>query len=208
MKSIILTSIACVLLAGCQLGTGDPTNSSFSTPSASGSLSKTTNGRSGSDVSGVTGNVYGYQVGSVPDDGLQGFAGIASGASVSAAPATGTATFNGDFELAVIDYIITDGTRVSGQSSFDRGAITLTADFDTGRLTGGGTGLSGSVGNIVLSNNVLNVDGQFTGQSLGGTVTYDGVSGPLRGLVGGNEVIGTFHGHTDSQVHAGGFIAN
>ena len=90
----------------------------------------------------------------------------------------------------------------------DRGSITLNADFATGRLTGGGTGQDGGTSNLVLNNNLLTVDGTFAGSTLGGVVTYDGVSGPLRGLVGSDEVIGAFHGHTDSQVHAGGFIAN
>lgn len=201
-------TIACVALAGCNLGLGDPTDSSFSTPSSSGTLNEVGSGRSGSDVSGVTGNVYGYQVGSVSDDGLQGFAGIASGASVTPITGSGTARYDGQFEVAVIDFIMVNGTQVSGQSASDRGSIALTADLDAGTLTGNGVGLNGGIGNIVLANNVLTVDGTFSGETLRGTVTYDGVSGPLRGLIGSDEVIGAFHGHTDRQVHAGGFIAN
>lgn len=206
--TLIMASVASIALAGCELGQGDPTNSRFVTPSNTGVISEADRGMRGADRSSVTGNTYGYQVGSVQNDGLQAFAGIASGARVSAPPTSGTASFNGTFELAVIDFILSNGTQVSGQSTLDRGDITLTADFDAGRLTGGGTGLSGNISNIVLGNNVLSVDGVISGETLSGTVTYDGVSGPLRGLIGSDEVIGAFHGHTNSQTHAGGFIAN
>jgi len=74
-------------------------------------------------------------------------------------------------------------------------------------LTGGGTGLD-SFNNFLLNGNRLSVDGRIDGTTLSGTVTYDGVAGSLRGLVGGNEAIGAFHGHDDNNVFAGGFIAN
>jgi len=198
---------AALVLSGCNLG-GDPTDSAFSTPDASGTLNKATGGRSGSDTSSVTGNTYGYQVGAVTDDGLQGFAGTARGASVTPPPTGGSASFDGTFEVGLIDFIIQSGTRVSGETMIDRGAIALTANFDNGTLTGGGTGLDGGLVNFYLRENVLSVNGTISGTALRGSVTYDGVTGPLRGLVGSNEVIGAFHGHTDNQVHAGGFIAN
>ena len=204
-----LALLSLVALSGCALGFGDPTDSGFATPDASGDLSRVDSGaRSGSDFSALTGNGYGNQVGAVDDDGLQGFAGLVSGATVSAPLTTGSTTMTGDFELAVIDFIIQNGTSVTGQSTLDRGNLTLNVDFENRRVTGGGTGLDGGISNIVLDNNVLAVDGQFVGDALTGTVTYDGVSGPLRGLVGSNEAIGAFHGHSDNQVHAGGFIVN
>ena len=207
IKSIAIAAL-CLPLAACNLGMGDPTNSSFTTPSSSGTISKASGGRSGALESGVTGNIVAYQVGSVKEDGLQGFAGIAPGASVTAAPASGSATYSGEFELGLVTFIMQQGTSVSGQTTADRGAIALTANFDTGRLTGGGTGLNGGVTNIILRENPLSVDGTFTGQTLTGTVTYNGITGPLRGVIGGNEVIGAFHAHTNNSLHAGGFIAN
>ena len=199
--------IALTVAAGCNL-TGDPTNSSFATPSSSGRLSEASDGRTGSDFSFLTGNGYAYQVGAVSNDGLQGFAGIVPGAEVTAAPATGSAQFTGTFEVALIGSILTYNTEVSGQTTFDAGTITLTADFDDNTLTGGGTGVDGGSFNYLLRENVLTIDGDLSGSTLTGTATYRGVTGPLRGLVGSNEAIGAFHGHTDSQVHAGGFIAN
>lgn len=195
-------------LSGCNLGTGDPTNSGFATPLATGALSKASRGRSGADTSTLTGNTYGFQVGAVSNDGLQGFAGIAPGASVTAPPVSGSATFDGRFEVGLIAGIYTFDDQVSGRTSADNGAISLTADFAQGTLTGGGTGLDMGSFNTDLSGNVLTVDGTFSGSKLSGTVTYDGVKGPLTGLVGGNEVIGAFHAHNDRHVHAGGFIAN
>ena len=196
-------------MSGCALGLGDPTNTSFATPTVTGFLDEVDRGaRGGSDFSDETGNGYGYQVGAVDEDGLQGFAGLVPGASVTAAPTSGAAVMTGQFELAAIKYIITNGTSVSGQSFLDRGDVSLNVDFANGRVTGGGTGLDGGLVNIALDNNELIVDGRFTGDRMTGTVTYDGVSGSLEGLAGSDEVIGSFHGHTDSALFAGGFIAN
>lgn len=208
-----LTTILCitatVTLAGC-FTISDPTDSGFARPSSTGGLSETSRGRDGNDFSSLTGNGYGYQVGTVSGQGLQAFAGIVPGASVAAPPASGTAQLNGRFEVAFIDFILVNGagTSVSGQSSLDSGTLSLTADFANGTLRGSGTGVDGRFVNISLAENTLLVDGRFDGEALTGTVTYDGVSGPLTGLVGSNEAIGAFHGHTDGQVHAGGFIVN
>jgi len=183
MKKFILVGIAASTLSACNL-MGDPTNSGFA------------------------GNGYGYQVGAVTNDGLQGFAGMVAGATVTP-PSSTTATYNGRFEVAYIDFILTssDG-QVSGNTTLDRGDINLQADFAAGTLVGGGTGLDGGFTNFLLNENQLSVDGKIEGTTLTGTVTYDGVSGPLSGLVGGNETIGVFHGHDDNNVIAGGFIAN
>jgi len=184
----LMTVVGCGLSA-CNL-TGDPTNSGFATPSSSGAIAGKASGiglRSGSDSSSVTGNVY---------------------ATVSAAPAMGSATMTGRFEVAIIQGVSTDGTQVSGSTGIDSGSLTLVADFDGGTLTGSATGADAGSLNPYLRNNALEIDGTFDGSELSGTATYDGVTGPLRGLVGGNEAIGAFHGHTDTKVHAGGFIVN
>lgn len=198
----------CLPLAACNLGMGDPTNSSFTTPSSSGQITRASGGRTGAITSPETGNIFAYQVGSVTDDGLQGFAGLAPGASVSAAPVAGSGSFVGLFEVGVIAFVIQNGTQVTGQTTVDRGAIGLTVDFGSGTVTGGGTGLDAGLTNVYLDQNPLTIDGTFSGGTLTGTAIYNGISGPLRGLVGANEVIGAFHGHTDSHVHAGGFVAN
>jgi len=207
MKKTLILCLAFSGVTACNL-TGDPTNSSFATPSRSGALNEAGGfgARSGSDFSDVTGNGYGYQVGSVTDDGLQGFSGIVPGASVN--PGSGVATYTGTFELALVGSISASDTFVSGSTTQDRGTISIGVDFVSGSVDGGGRGLN-LASNDLLNGNELEIDGRIgSGSALSGTVTYNGVSGPLRGLAGDEEVIGAFHGHTDSQVHAGGFIAN
>ena len=209
MKTAIFPAVAICALSACNL-TGDPTNSGFATPNSAGVLSKASSSQAltGQDFSGLTGNGYGYQVGAVTNDGLQGFAGLVSGASVSV-PTSTTATLSGEFEVAFIDFILTSSVgEVTGVASSDYGLIELQADFANGTLVGGGTGLDGGFTNFYLNENELTVDGRIDGTTLTGTVTYNGVSGSLQGLVGGNEAIGAFHGHTDNDVFAGGFIAN
>jgi len=103
IKSIAISGAALLSLTGCI--SADPTNSRFATPNSAGVLSEVNSNsgaRSGSDFSAVTGNGYGYQVGAVTDKGLQGFAGLVPGASVSL-PVSTTASFEGDFEVAFID---------------------------------------------------------------------------------------------------------
>ena len=130
------------------------------------------------------------------------------GASVAPVSGLTSATYTGTFELALIDLILVLGDSVQGSSTFDRGNISLTADFNAGTLTGSGTGLDLGSFSLLLNGNQLSVDGTLNGTALSGTVTYDGVTGPLQGLVGSDEAIGAFHGHNDSQLFAGGFIAN
>jgi len=208
-KSFVLAVVG-LGMSACNL-IGDPTNSGFTTPTNDGTIVgkvNTSPSRSASERSTITGNVYGYQVGAVKGDGLQGFAGIASGATVSAPLASGSATMNGTFRVGAIQNVSQNGTSFSGLAFNDVGALTLVADFDAQTLTGSGTGEDGAGINSRLNNNVLEIDGRFNGSTLSGTATYDGVSGPLQGLVGANEAIGAFHGHTDGAVHAGGFIVN
>lgn len=206
--SFLALALGAFTLSGCL--EPDQTSSGFKTPTSSGSLSG--NGgsqvRSGDEFSDLTGNGFAYQAGAIKSAGFQANAGLVPGASVTELPATGSATMSGVFEVAVVTSIYAGGSQLNGQSFVDRGSVSLTADFDRGTLTGGGNGLDGGLTNFYLKENSLSVDGTFTGQELKGTVSYDGVSGPLRGLIGGDEVIGAFHGNSDNQVHAGGFIAN
>ncbi len=208
-KFHFIFTAAAVTLIGC--GEADQTATGFKTPTTVGGLSG--NGgaqvRFGNDFSAVTGNGYAYQAGAIDEAGFQAFAGIVPGASVEAAPASATtATMRGQFEVAVVDAILMGGTTITGQNSIDSGSITLVADFQNGTLTGSGNGVDGGFQNIFLNENLLTIDGTFSGTTLTGTATYNGVSGPLRGLVGVDEAIGAFHGNDDGQVHAGGFIAD
>jgi len=195
MRSLILTSGLVLGLSGCLVA--DQTDSGFKTPLSGGTLSGNSKFQvdSGSDTSFVTGNTYGYQAGAIKDEGFQAYAGIVPGASVIAPPASGTATMTGNYEVAYIEDIYVSGQFINGFSGIDRGSLTLNVDFSNGTVSGGNGGL-------------LSVDGPFAGDDLSGSVTYYGVEGPLDGLVGANEAIGVFHGNSDTDLHAGGFIVN
>ena len=208
MKKTLVALVAVSGVAGCL--EADQTSSAVRTPNSAGVISGSTSSNSerGSDVSSVTGNTYAYAAGGIESAGLQGFAGIVSGASVTAPPVTGSAVMTGDFEVAVLEAIFVVGDQVQASGYTDRGSLSLTADFDDRTLTGTGTGIDGGISNFYANNNVLTVNGTFSGDELSGTVSYDGVSGPMTGLVGSNEAIGVFHGNDDHQVHAGGFIVN
>ena len=193
------TKIAAMMIFGTALSgclEADQTASGFKTPIAEGVMSGNSNSNVafGGDGSPVTGNAYSYQAGGIKDEGFQAYSGIVPGADVSAPPTTGTATMTGRYEVAVVEGIFTTGETVNGLGGTRSGSLTLEANFANGTLVGSGGQLS--------------VDGTFSGTTLSGTATYDGLSGPLRGLVGSDEAIGVFHGNSDSAVHAGGFIVN
>lgn len=197
-RFVVLT-LAAFGLSGCL--EPDQTSSGFRSVSASGTVSgvssTSTNVRSGSDFSSVTSNGYAYAAGAVKDEGFQAYAGIASGASVSPPPVTGSATLTGTFEVATVTTIFKNGDNLNGFSSFDSGPLSLSANFDAKTLTGTGSGTR-----------ELEINGTFSGDKLSGTAIYNDVSGPLTGLIGSNEAIGVFHGNSDSDIHAGGFIVD
>ena len=205
--------VPCLVLAGCGSSSSSLSadiESSFATPNANGEISRTDPNRSraGSEFSSITGNGYGYEVGFVDDQNLEGFAGLVPGATVAPPLSGGTASYQGRFEVAVLGDITRTSDSVGFTSFSDDGVLTLIANFDDQTLTGHGLGRDGGDINPLLDNNELAVDGRFDGNALEGSVTYNGVTGPLLGLVGADEVIGAFHGNSDTQLHAGGFIAN
>lgn len=195
----IAFTLAAFGLSGCL--EADQTASGFKSATASGTLSGVStlasNVRSGRDFSAVTTNGYAYAAGAIKDEGFQAYAGLTPGVSVSAPPASGTATMTGTFEVASVTAISVNGDSLSGFSSIDTGTLSLSADFGAQTLTGTGSGLR-----------TLQINGTFSGDTLSGRAIYNGLSGPLTGRVGSNEAIGVFHGDSDSAVHAGGFIVN
>ncbi len=183
-------------IAACTPDVDSLTNSSFSAPDASGNYSSSlTSTRSGKDVD-ATGNGYGYIVGIRDGNSFQGYAGIIPGSTVTAPPATGLATMTGTYEVVRIRDISLDGNHLTGTPVYAVSApVTLVANFGAGTLKGASTG----------PNPLLTVDGTFSGQTLGGSVVYRGVSGSLTGLVGSDRAIGAFHGNNATDIYAGGF---
>ena len=203
MNRYFVLAAAMLPLSACSSLFAENSNSFFATPDAAGNLNELDNvSYSSNNVSPLTGNGYAYQVGGNDGDGLRGYAGIINGTGVTAPPTSGTASMSGSYALAGIANIYEYGsgynqTTVAGTPFTDGGSITLTADYGAGTLTGS-AGFSYPI----------TVNGTISGTTLRGTVTYDGVTGPLEGLVGAIEAVGAFHGNSDTQLHAGGFIVN
>ncbi len=195
MKNFILGLGAAACVSACSLT--DVTTSGFDKPSSTGRPNGTTSAYEwGADTSAVTSNRYAYEVGPTWLDKFGAFSGISSGASVTAPPDTGVVTMTGSYEAAYMFGIEAGFVVSSGYASRDSGSMSVSVDYAAGTLVGGS------------NDGTLAVNGTFTGTSLGGSATFDGVSGPLKGLVGGNEAIGVFHGHNSTTTHAGGFIVN
>ncbi len=186
-----------ISLSGCGIGDAiqdRSTLSGFSTPNASGVISAgLTNTISGLDTDG-SGGGYAYQAGALSGEGLKAVAGIIPGTNVGALPISGAATLTGTFEVVTITGISTSGDTISGIALTSSGALSLDVDFGNGTLTG--------------SSGLLSVDGNFSSANLNGTVTYNGVSGTLDGLVGGTQTVGVFHGNNFEAIYAGGFIVD
>jgi len=196
MKNLTFLIVAPLLaITACSSGR---THSGFQTPSNTGDIAPSlTSARRGSDIT-LSGDGYAYAVG-LGDVGLlgksnqfAGYAGIVPTTTVSTPPTTGSATWNGTYEVGKIDGFTSSGDTISAVSHLYGNTISLTANFASGTLIG--------------SNGFLSVNGNFTGSTLSGSVDYIGTGGALTGLVGATGAVGAFHGHDSNNVFAGGFI--
>lgn len=185
---------AAIALSGCQTIQDRATISGFTSPTASGVIDGDLSNRVTGREIDADGDGFAYATGSISGEGLAAKAGLVAGTDVSTPPITGTATFSGVYELRRITGIFISSDSISGFPASETGQIALDANFADGSLTG----TSGS----------LTVDGTMNGETLSGSVTYRGVEGPLRGLVGSDKTIGAFHGNDESLIYAGGFLAN
>ncbi|MEC7763859.1 MAG: hypothetical protein VX874_18290 [Pseudomonadota bacterium] len=144
------------------------------------------------------GDVYSDEIGGVSyyttlgNGRAEAYAGIASGSNVGPELVSGTAVYLADYEIASISNLRYYENELYGVSSLDGGTILLTADLSTMTLTGARGGFE--------------VDGTISGGTVGGNVTYGGLQGDLRGLVGQQGVIGAFHANNGEMVYSGGFM--
>lgn len=195
------TILAASVLSGCI--TGIPYSAATSgTASVTGGvvdadLSQEENGR----VSVVGVGVIAYVTGVDTERGkMVASSGISGSPTVGAARTSGSATYTTTYAYGVIDNISRTNTRISGTRGSESGVMTLTADFDANTVNG--------------SNDDLTVNGGISGTTLTGAVTADysfagafgSVSGVLNGQIGETGIIGTFHGHDDNTVMAGGLV--
>jgi len=142
------------------------------------------------DSTSTDGNGFAFRIG-VLDNQLIAEAGILPTSTVQNLPSAGTADFTGvAYASTYVDAEVVNGT-LQGVDNTSVSSLTLTANFETGALTG--------------SNADISVDGNFTANDLSGTVTHDGMTASLTGLVGTDVVLGAFQGKTEDSVIAGGF---
>lgn len=197
----LITTLSALALSACTLSQDGATNSGFRTPNSSGMIT------GGVDSDGQqtrrtfrdsAGGGFAY-AGGTNDDGLAAYAGIIPGTTGGAQVASGSASYDATFNLYEVTGINLTETGigegfVTGRPNTVTGSITLTANFDSNRLTGTSTGGS------------LNVDGRIGGTDLSGDVTYRGVGGTLDGVIGADRTVGAFHGNNADVIFAGGFI--
>jgi hypothetical protein len=114
---------------------------------------------------------------------------IPTGTGVSALPTEAAVQYQGPYQVAIINNA---DQRVGIKEKYT-GTISLTANLNSGAFTG--------------TDRDLTIAGNLTGNDLGGTATFRDITGPLKGLVGGDVALGIFHASTDNVVFAGGFLA-
>jgi hypothetical protein len=136
-------------------------------------------------------------------------AGIADGATVGEPVTEGTVTYDTRYNYQLAANISRGSSTIAGRTTSRRfdGRTTLTADFDTGRLTG--------------STSDLEVNGRINGQTVSGTAVVDfdtssassisppligTVSTDLNGQIGDTGVIATFDGSDEDTAVAGGLV--
>lgn len=191
-----VAALACVMVQGCVSTVSDATRSGFRTPSGTNStayipvaLANEVNNRIYDSSLGGAAYVVGTD-----GDGAAAYAGVMPGSDVGNAIPSGTANYVADYEVVMIEDINVSGTFLTGNTNYDAGSITLTADFDNQTLSG--------------QSGQLRVNGNISGGNLTGGVTYRGTSGRLTGLVGDQGTVGAFHGNSDELVYGGGFVGS
>lgn len=192
--STLLITTSTIALAACE---PDYTESEFVIPSASGTYVGELDIIDSTVMTDGAGNGFSYAIGFYPAVGdttsIKAIAGLLPGTSVTEVPTSGTASYHGVYGVAFVTDISVSSSILSGYAGEETGSITLNADFSAGTLKGSAGGLT--------------VNGEFSGTDLNGTVEFNGLTGELDGLIGGDATIGVFHGNDDDDVFAGGFGA-
>lgn len=197
VTAITLTLSTLSLLACSEV---DLTQSEFVTLASDGSMDTGLDDvRYSEQFTDGTGNGYTVEIG--VDEGLMsgGFrasVGMLPSTSMGDLPGASSVVFSGSYNLAHMERISSSFPTIVGYRRSVSGPINLTADFAAGTLSGAGT--------------YLDVNGTFDDTNLNGTVTYtySDLTGELDGTIGGDGAVGIFHGHTDDEIFAGGFIVD
>lgn len=190
---ILIATLAALTLTACASRQDAATNSGFASPTRSGVIRAGLQDTSTLKLVDAEGDGVAFQVGVDGGKGFKGLAGLVAGTDVTFRPTTGIGTYTGSYRVLALEDITLNGTLLAGRKSVDDGSITLNADFANNTLQG--------------RSGPLRVNGRLEGRTLSGAVTYRGVNGDLRGLVGGDDAYGAFHGNNADLIYAGGFIA-
>lgn len=197
MKTISVLTLALSTFTLLACAEVEPTQSDFVTLAADGSMDTGLDVRLDSGDSDFSGNGYTIEIGGeagFTSAGFRASAGMFPGSSVGDLPSTGTAVLSGTYEVVYGNSITASALGTKGLFGYSSANIDLTADFTNGTLIG--------------QTSRLVVSGLFSGSVLDGFVTFDGTAGTLDGLIGGDNAIGIFHGHSDTEIFAGGFLVD
>ncbi|MEE9454792.1 MAG: hypothetical protein V3V13_10475 [Paracoccaceae bacterium] len=176
---------------------GGPAHSAFLTPAANGGFGLTLIDPRTVRHTDAAGIGYALVIGKNGNQYV-GYVGLLPGTSLTASPpSAGGVLLSGTYTLREFNNIVQSGNTATANDDESSGVIALVADFGAGTVTGATAG----------SNPELTVNGTFSGSTLSGTVTHAGLEGQLVGAINADEAIGTFHGHNDTMVYVGGFIA-
>lgn len=199
--STIAIATSAFAISGCL---PDLTESEFAKPSASGAFTQEFAESVNATTNDGSGNGYAYEIGVDSGDFfgteypvITVLAGVLPTTSLTSLPSSGQATFAGTYEAVAINLNNIDESMTAEEvkdAFYNTGAIILNADFNAGTLAGSGGDLT--------------VNGTFTSDQLGGTVDYNGLSGELQGLIGGDGAVAVFQGDDLDEVLVGGFIVN
>ena len=190
-----IVCVLCIGIQGCAAGDDVDTSSAITTPDIAGNFSGDFTFIEGDVLSDGSGNAVAYQVVRVNGENeLRALAGIVPGTDPGAAVTDATATYDGAFGVVGIRNIDVQDDLIVGDVFIDGDAITLSADFVGGTLTG--------------NSGLLTVSGTVSGQDVGGSVNYDGINAPLEGVIGQDVVVGAFAGNTSTTIIAGGIGAD
>jgi len=175
----IAVSLCCgLLLSAC----GSPSSNSRITPQPSLANPNTL------EVTLPSGGGYAFSA-TIDDSGTaMTNASILPGVVIRPAPIMGDGTYTGHFELEQITNI----SNGAGDTSSANGPLKLSVNFETGSVT--------------TTEGALEVNGQISGNTLNGTVSYNGLEGDMQGNLGDRQIIGVFESTTSAEnIYAGGF---
>ena len=193
-----LALVAALGLSACQSTQDSATKSGFASPNSGGTIGagiENNFNKINRVVRDSNGGGYAYASGTLNGDGFGAYSGLLPGTRVGTAAPAGTAAYDATYSLTEISGIDLNGNLLSGTSFVRSGSITLNVNVANGTLRGADSRLT-VIGDLEANN------------TLGGNVSWRGVSGPLDGLISADDVIGVFHGNDENLIFAGGLIGS